>query len=197
MFRSPKQSFLRCIQKHLQFQMMTIVASFLEVSFSHFNQGSTAHQIRSTLHFVLVPSSIRFSFFVRYRPVLIHGALISINLYYIPVQMIYFSCAPPSCHVPRPACKFAWRSLALTISVDGDLVITTATTGTTRFEIIFMVFDQFQFSHRSVWHHSFNLDRRWWRHSQLKPIWPHSQYLVYFKCQQRFLKVRILLGGLN
>ena len=99
--------------------------------------------------------------------------------------------------MPRPACKFAWRSLALTISVDGDLVITTATTGTTRFEIIFMVFDQFQFSHRSVWHHSFNLDRRWWRHSQLKPIWPHSQYLVYFKCQQRFLKVRIILGDPN
>lgn len=70
-----------------------------------------------------------FIFFVRDRPVLIHGALISINLYDIPVRMIYFSCVPTSCHVPRPACKFAWRSLALTISVDGDLVITAATTG--------------------------------------------------------------------
>ena len=60
-----------------------------------------------------------------------------------------------------------------------------------RFSQTFMVFDFDQFSHQSAWHHNFNLDRQWWRHSQLKPIWPHSQYLAYSKCQHRFLKVDI------
>ena len=62
MFRSPKQSFLRCIQKHLQFQMMTIVASFLEVSYFTFQSG--IHGPPNSFETSFGPGPIQYQIFI-------------------------------------------------------------------------------------------------------------------------------------